>query len=154
MESASRGVVRGASGICARPEHACAQAHKIGRQPTRHEEGSCSAQDTDPHRKRDSELRSEAAAATKPRTAAGAAVGSKDAAESCQSAGVSSGADEGRGGQNETGERWVTKGDVRQRLALVSGCYPNARPTRGSLKQVFNFFQRVHADGMMKPSAI
>lgn len=35
----------------------------------------------------------------------------------------------------------VTKGDVRQRLALVSGYYPSARPTRGSLKQVFNFFQ-------------
>ncbi len=153
MESASRGVVRGASGICARPEYACAQAHKIGRQPTRHEEGSCSAQDTDPHGKLDSELQSEAAA-TEPRTAAGVPAGSKDAAESCQSAGVSSGADEGRGGQNELGERWVTKGDVRQRLALVSGCYPNARPTRGSLKQIFNFFQGVQADGMMKPSAI
>lgn len=36
----------------------------------------------------------------------------------------------------------VTKGDVRQRLALVSGYYPSARPTRGSLKQVYNFFQQ------------
>jgi hypothetical protein len=35
----------------------------------------------------------------------------------------------------------VTKGDVRQRLALLSGYYPTARPTRGSLKQIFNFFQ-------------
>ncbi|BDA46503.1 Uncharacterized protein C3F10.06c at N-terminal half [Coccomyxa sp. Obi] len=36
----------------------------------------------------------------------------------------------------------VTKGEVRQRLALVSGYYPSARPTRGCLKQVYNFFQQ------------
>jgi hypothetical protein len=35
----------------------------------------------------------------------------------------------------------VSKHSVRQRLALVSSCYPAARPTRGSLKQVFNFFE-------------
>lgn len=34
----------------------------------------------------------------------------------------------------------VTKGCIRQRLAFVSAAYPTARPTRGSLKQVFNFF--------------
>ena len=36
----------------------------------------------------------------------------------------------------------VTKDNVRQRLAYVSSSYPIARPTRGSLKQVFNFFQQ------------
>jgi hypothetical protein len=36
----------------------------------------------------------------------------------------------------------VTKHSVRQRLALVSACYPPARPTRGMLKQVFNFFEQ------------
>lgn len=35
----------------------------------------------------------------------------------------------------------VSKQSVRQRLAWVSGCYPPARPTRGMLKQVFNFFE-------------
>lgn len=34
----------------------------------------------------------------------------------------------------------VSKQSVRQQLALVSGCYPLARPTRAMLKQVFNFF--------------
>jgi hypothetical protein len=34
----------------------------------------------------------------------------------------------------------VSKQSVRQRLALVSSCYPLARPTRGMLKQVFGFF--------------
>ena len=36
----------------------------------------------------------------------------------------------------------VSKADVRQRLAYVSAAYPAARPTRSSLKQVFNFFQQ------------
>lgn len=35
----------------------------------------------------------------------------------------------------------VSKQSVRQRLALVSGCYPLARPTRAMLKQVFNYFE-------------
>jgi hypothetical protein len=35
----------------------------------------------------------------------------------------------------------VSKQSVRQRLALVSSCYPLARPTRGMLKQVYNFFE-------------
>lgn len=34
----------------------------------------------------------------------------------------------------------VTKHTVRQRLAAVSSAYPQARPTRGNLKQVFNYF--------------
>jgi hypothetical protein len=39
----------------------------------------------------------------------------------------------------------VSKQSVRQQLALVSGCYPLARPTRAMLKQVFNFFaERSH----------
>lgn len=35
----------------------------------------------------------------------------------------------------------VTKHSVRQQLAFVSAAYPDARPTRGMLKQVFNFFE-------------
>ena len=35
----------------------------------------------------------------------------------------------------------VTKVDVRQRLGYISCYYPQARPTRGMLKQVYNFFQ-------------
>jgi len=35
----------------------------------------------------------------------------------------------------------VTKQSVRQQLAWVSAMCPNARPTRGMLKQVFNFFE-------------
>lgn len=35
----------------------------------------------------------------------------------------------------------VSKQSVRQQLALVSGAYPLARPTRAMLKQVFNFFE-------------
>jgi hypothetical protein len=39
----------------------------------------------------------------------------------------------------------VSKQSVRQQLALVSGCFPLARPTRAMLKQVFNFFaERSH----------
>jgi hypothetical protein len=38
------------------------------------------------------------------------------------------------------GGQKVTKQSVRQVLAFVSSCYPQARPTRGMLKQVFNFF--------------
>ena len=38
--------------------------------------------------------------------------------------------------------RRVDKADVRRRLAHVSACYPAARPMRGSLRQVFNFFQQ------------
>jgi tRNA A64-2'-O-ribosylphosphate transferase len=33
----------------------------------------------------------------------------------------------------------ATKDDVRRRLALVSQTHPDARPTRGSLKQVYNY---------------
>jgi len=33
----------------------------------------------------------------------------------------------------------ATKDDVRRRLALVSQSHPDARPTRGSLKQVYNY---------------
>ena len=36
----------------------------------------------------------------------------------------------------------VTKDYVRQRLAFVSSYYPSAQPTRGCLKQVYNFFQQ------------
>ncbi len=35
----------------------------------------------------------------------------------------------------------VSKEAVRQRLAFVSGCYSGGRPTRGMLRQVYNFFQ-------------
>lgn len=41
----------------------------------------------------------------------------------------------------------VDKADVRRRLAHVSACYPAARPTRGSLRQVFNFFQQHSLEG-------
>jgi Rit1 DUSP-like domain len=34
----------------------------------------------------------------------------------------------------------VTKQSMRQRLAFVSSCYPIARPARGGLKQVYNYF--------------
>lgn len=40
----------------------------------------------------------------------------------------------------------VSKQSVRQQLALVSGCYPLARPTRGMLKQVFNFYEERKRD--------
>lgn len=35
----------------------------------------------------------------------------------------------------------VTKLSVRQKLTMVSAYYPQARPTRGMLKQVFNYFE-------------
>ena len=41
----------------------------------------------------------------------------------------------------------VTKQSVRQRLALVSSCYPAACPTRGMLKQVYNFFEERRRSG-------
>jgi tRNA A64-2'-O-ribosylphosphate transferase len=34
----------------------------------------------------------------------------------------------------------VDKDEVRKRLALVAKTHPDARPTRASLKQVYNFF--------------
>ena len=41
---------------------------------------------------------------------------------------------------------------VRQHLAAVSACYPAARPTRGSLRQVFNFFlEQLQAAGADVP---
>ena len=33
----------------------------------------------------------------------------------------------------------VSKDEIRRALAFVSGCYPHARPSRGSLRQVYNF---------------
>jgi tRNA A64-2'-O-ribosylphosphate transferase len=33
----------------------------------------------------------------------------------------------------------ATKDDVRRRLAIISRTHPDARPTRGSLKQVYNY---------------
>ena len=38
----------------------------------------------------------------------------------------------------------VTKQSIRRALALVSRLYPLARPTRGMLKEVFNFFEPPH----------
>ena len=35
----------------------------------------------------------------------------------------------------------VTKQSIRRVLAVISRLYPLARPTRGMLKQVFNFFE-------------
>ena len=35
----------------------------------------------------------------------------------------------------------VTKQSIRRVLAIISRLYPLARPTRGLLKQVFNFFE-------------
>lgn len=35
----------------------------------------------------------------------------------------------------------VTKHSIRRVLAIISRLYPLARPTRGNLKQVFNFFE-------------
>ena len=35
----------------------------------------------------------------------------------------------------------VTKDLVRQRLAVVARAHPDAQPTRGSLKQVYNYFE-------------
>lgn len=47
----------------------------------------------------------------------------------------------------------ITKSDVRQGLAFVSGHYPSTRPTRGSLKQVFNFFQQQRLlQGLQSPA--
>lgn len=39
--------------------------------------------------------------------------------------------------------RVVTKHRVRQALAYVSARYPQARPTRGNLKQVLHFFDHL-----------
>lgn len=33
----------------------------------------------------------------------------------------------------------VSKDEIRRALAFVSTCYPHARPSRGSLRQVYNF---------------
>lgn len=33
----------------------------------------------------------------------------------------------------------VSKDEIRRALAFVSACYPHARPSRGSLRQVYNF---------------
>ena len=33
----------------------------------------------------------------------------------------------------------MSKDDIRRALAYVSACYPHARPSRGSLRQVYNF---------------
>ena len=38
----------------------------------------------------------------------------------------------------------VTKNSMRRVLAIISRLYPLARPTRGMLKQVFNFFEPPH----------
>lgn len=46
---------------------------------------------------------------------------------------------DGGGGAWEPPEH-VTREAVRQRLAFLSACYPLGRPTRGMLRQVFNFF--------------
>ena len=43
----------------------------------------------------------------------------------------------GEGEQEE--EAAVSKDLVRQRLADVSSCHPEARPSRGTLKQVYNY---------------
>ncbi|GLI70274.1 hypothetical protein VaNZ11_015206 [Volvox africanus] len=43
--------------------------------------------------------------------------------------------------------RGITKDAVRQCLAYVSEFYPNARPTRGMLRQVFNHFVRAQGGG-------
>ncbi|CAD7702181.1 unnamed protein product [Ostreobium quekettii] len=47
----------------------------------------------------------------------------------------------GPGGDAVRSVEPVTKAGVRQRLAYISAHYPQARPTRGMLKQVYNFFQ-------------
>ena len=38
----------------------------------------------------------------------------------------------------------VSKQSIRRILAIISRLYPLARPTRGMLKQVFNFFEPPH----------
>jgi len=38
----------------------------------------------------------------------------------------------------------VTKHSIRRVLALITRLYPLARPSRGMLKQVFNFFEPPH----------
>ena len=40
----------------------------------------------------------------------------------------------------------MSKQEVRQRLAFVSAHYPAARPSRGNIKEVFNF-ARVYLAG-------
>ena len=42
------------------------------------------------------------------------------------------------------GGRQVSKDVIRAKLGLLSRAYPTARPSRGSLKQVFNFFNPPH----------
>ena len=44
-----------------------------------------------------------------------------------------------RGGQGEGAVPEVSKTAVRQQLAFVSACYPSACPSRGMLRQTFNF---------------
>ncbi len=56
-------------------------------------------------------------------------------AEGCR--GTVNQADEGQ--QTEACPDDVSKDDIRRALAFVSACYPHARPSRGSLRQVYNF---------------
>ena len=41
--------------------------------------------------------------------------------------------------QSEVSADTVSRDDIRRALAFVSACYPHARPSRGSLRQVYNF---------------
>ena len=41
--------------------------------------------------------------------------------------------------QSQVSAGTVSKDDIRRALAFVSACYPHARPSRGSLRQVYNF---------------
>ena len=43
----------------------------------------------------------------------------------------------------------ASKDDIRRALAFVSACYPHARPSRGSLRQVYNFLLQTEQQGFM-----
>ena len=42
----------------------------------------------------------------------------------------------------------VSRDDIRRALAFVSACYPHARPSRGSLRQVYNFLLQSKSSDM------
>lgn len=54
-----------------------------------------------------------------------------------QSRGIGTQAEQGS--HNKGHPEAVNKDDIRRALAYVSACYPHARPSRGSLRQVYNF---------------
>ena len=50
--------------------------------------------------------------------------------------------------QSEVPAGSVSRDDIRRALAFVSTCYPHARPSRGALRQVYNFLLQSERSNM------